>query len=114
MREIIFYRKENGRVPVDEFLRELPPKLRAKVAGLFINIENSDLYFKMPHSKYLVDDIYEFRVQFANDIARVFYFFIHNGKIVLTNGFVKKTQKTPLKEIERAKEYKKDYERSNK
>ena len=113
MREIIFYKRENGRVPVVEFLKELPPKLRAKVAELFDKVEKSDLYFNMPHSRYMEDDIYEFRIQFASDIARVFYFFFHKDKIILTNGFVKKTQKTPPREIERAKEYKKDYERSN-
>ena len=40
------------------------------------------------------------------DIGRCFYY---DGKIILTNGFVKKTQKTPKVEIERAKTYRDDY-----
>ena len=32
-----------------------------------------------------------------------------NGKIILTNGFIKKTQKTPRSEITKAKEYRADY-----
>ena len=39
-----------------------------------------------------------------------FYFFLVGKKAVLTNGFVKKTMKTPMSEIELAKRYRKDYE----
>jgi phage-related protein len=44
------------------------------------------------------------------DITRIFYFFYVKNTIVLTNGFVKKTQKTPKMEIELALKYKADYE----
>lgn len=44
-----------------------------------------------------------------NDITRIFYFFVIGQKIILTNGFVKKTQKTPKSEIELAKKYRNDY-----
>ena len=44
------------------------------------------------------------------DISRVLYFFFVGKKAVLTNGFVKKTMKTPKREIELAKRYRKDYE----
>lgn len=37
------------------------------------------------------------------------YFFYYNEKIILTNGFIKKTQKTPKKEIDLAKKYRKEY-----
>lgn len=66
---------------------------------------------KEPHSKYLSDSIFELRIKFASDISRIFYFFVVNNKIVLTNGFVKKTQKTPPGELDKAKKYKVDYER---
>lgn len=62
-----------------------------------------------PHSKPLGDGIYEVRAKFASDITRVLYFFVVDKKIILTNGFVKKTQKTPVNEIELAKKYRKDY-----
>ena len=45
-----------------------------------------------PYSKYLEDGIFEVRGKVGNDISRVLY---HGGKIILTNGFIKKTQKTP-------------------
>ena len=48
-------------------------------------------------------DLVEIRSKVGSDISRVLYFFCYDGKIILTNGFVKKTQKTPRIEITRAK-----------
>ena len=54
------------------------------------------------------EDIWECRISHGSNIYRIFAFWDEN-KIILTHGFVKKTQKTPLKEIEKAENYKKDY-----
>lgn len=51
------------------------------------------------------------RAKQGNDISRVLYFFVVGRKIILTNGFVKKTQKTPPREIDRAKRYRADYQK---
>jgi phage-related protein len=56
------------------------------------------------------DGIWELRITFAGNISRIFYFFYDRTNIIMTNGFVKKTQKTPREEIEKAKERKKKYE----
>ena len=56
-------------------------------------------------------DLYELRIKFASDIARIFYFTYYNNKFVLLHGFIKKTKKTPIQEIMRAKEYMEDYKR---
>ena len=55
------------------------------------------------------DGLYEIRVQFGNDIFRIFCFFDEGKLVVLTNGFQKKTQKTPKKEIEKALKIKEEY-----
>ena len=62
-----------------------------------------------PYSKHLDEGIFELRAKVGSDISRVLYFFIVGRKVVLTNGFIKKTQKTPPSEIEKAKEYRKEY-----
>ena len=62
-----------------------------------------------PYSKHLEDGIFEIRTKFGSDITRVLYFFVIGRKIILTNGFVKKTQKTPASEIALAKQYRADY-----
>jgi phage-related protein len=56
------------------------------------------------------DGIYEIRVQQGSDIFRIFCFFDHGQLVVLANGFQKKTQKTPKKEIELALKIKEEYE----
>lgn len=55
--------------------------------------------------------LYELRIKFSSDIARIFYFTYHNHKFVLLHGFIKKTMKTPENEIKRAKNYMEDYKR---
>jgi phage-related protein len=54
--------------------------------------------------------LYEIRVQLGSDICRIFYFFDQGQLVVLANGFQKKTQKTPKKEIEMALKIKAEYE----
>ena len=93
--EVIFYEEENGECPVEEFLAELSIKMRAKL--------------REPYSKYLEDGIFEIRCKVGNNITRVLYFFYYEGKIVLTNGFVKKSQKTPQREIKLAKARRADF-----
>ena len=66
---------------------------------------------RMPLSESLDDGILELRAKVGSDITRVLYFFIVGKKAVLTNGFIKKSQKTPKAEKELAKKYKADYER---
>ena len=56
------------------------------------------------------DGLYEIRVQSGNNIFRIFCFFDKGKLVVLMNGFQKKTQKTPKKEIEKALKIKKEYE----
>ena len=62
-----------------------------------------------PYSKHLSDGIFELRVKSGTNISRILYFFYIEKKIILTNGFLKKTMKTPHDEIKRAKEYRADY-----
>ncbi len=59
--------------------------------------------------KHLEDGIYELRVEYAGDIFRVLFIFDEGQIILLFNGFHKKTQKTPRKEIELAKKLRREY-----
>jgi len=54
------------------------------------------------------DDIWECRIKQGSNTYRIFSFWEGN-QIILTHGFIKKTQKTPQNEIEKAENYKKDY-----
>ncbi|MEM1405500.1 MAG: type II toxin-antitoxin system RelE/ParE family toxin [Bacteroidota bacterium] len=59
--------------------------------------------------KHLEDGIYEIRIEVGGNIYRIFTFFDDNKLVILLHGFQKKTQKTPRKEIERAKKLRKEY-----
>ena len=111
MFEIEFYQLPNRKKPVEEFLDSLDKKMRAKaIYGLSI-LEEYGNTLREPHSKSMGDGLFELRIKFAGDISRIFYFFVVDNKIILTNGFIKKTLKTPKAELDLARKYKADYER---
>lgn len=111
MYEIILYDTEDGRCPVEEFLDSLEPKLLAKTLRTIDLLEANGPLLREPYSKPLENGIFELRTKQGSDITRVLYFFIVGKKAILTNGFIKKTQKIPREEKELAKKYKADYER---
>ena len=106
---IEFYQMEDGTVPAREFIYSLDDKLRAKVARTIFLLEEKGHRLRAPESKELTDGIMELRASFGGNTARVLYFFIVGNTAVRTNGFIKKTQLTPRREIERAKQYRADY-----
>ena len=108
---IEFYDTPDGKCPVKDFVRSLEPKMKAKVLRTIDLLEENGTTLRAPISSSIGDGIFELRVKQSSDISRVFYFFFVGNKAVLTNGFIKKTQKTPKQEIELAMKYKTDYER---
>ncbi len=70
-------------------------------------LEEFGLKLKLPFCKYLKEGIYELRFKGREGAVRVLYFFIKDGRIIFTNGFLKKTGKTPSKEIKTAVQRKK-------
>lgn len=107
--EVDFYKKTDGECPVEEFLDSLDHKMRAKLLKMIMLLQQNGNELREPYSKSLGDGIFELRAKQATDITRVLYFFVVGHKIILTNGFVKKTKKTPNNEINLAKEYRKDF-----
>lgn len=72
-------------------------------------LEKNGNELRDPYSKALGGGIFELRVKQGSDISRVLYFFVVGHKIIITNGFIKKTQRTPQAEIELAKKYRIEY-----
>ena len=107
--EVEFYETPNGDQPAKEFLLSLDKKMRAKMADTISILQDNGYELREPYSKHLSEGIFELRVKVGSDITRVLYFFYVDRHIILTNGFIKKAQKTPPKEIERAKKYRADY-----
>ena len=108
MYEVDYYEDSKGRKPVEEFIDRLDVKMRAKVFGGLELLEQEGPSLGMPFSRALEDGIYELRTTQGGNITRILYFFVLGKRIVLTHGFVKKTQKTPRREMERAKRMRED------
>lgn len=109
--EIEFYKKESGVCPVEDYLLTLDKKLLAKTMRVIELLKNNGTSIGMPYSKYIGDGIFELRSEQGSNITRIMYFFVKGDKAVLTNGFTKKTSKTPVKEIQIAKKFRANYER---
>ena len=86
-----------------EFLKKQPVKVQNKI---FKIIEAIETFERIPRNylKNLVgtNGLYEARIQLGSDIWRVFCFFDDGKLVILLNGFIKKTQKTPKNEIKKA------------
>ena len=109
-----FYTKENGEKPARDFIESFGEKVHAKFLRSIDLLETNGTFLRLPHSAELQDGIFELRVQETGNIYRVLYFFYIGKRIILTHGFVKKTQKTPHREIEKAKREIEDYRRRHK
>lgn len=83
--------------------------MQAKMVRIIKILQDNGTALREPYSKLLDDGIFELRAKVGSNISRVLYFFFIGKKIVLTNGFIKKSQKTPAAEIERAKRYREEY-----
>ena len=109
-RTIIFYKDY-----FQEFFEKQRDKVKDKIIWTLDLIEDLQ---RVPESylKHIenTDGLFEIRVQQGSDIFRIFCFFDQGQLVVLTNGFQKKTQKTPKQEIDKALKIKQDYENGKK
>jgi len=112
MRSIIFYTTPSDQCPVKEYPTNLPDKERQKVAWVLTLIRDFQIvpkeYFKKLQS---TEGIWEVRSSHGGNAVRLLGFMHEGNLVVLTNGFSKKSQKTPAQEIALAEQRKKDYEK---
>ena len=101
--QIEFYSKENGETPFWDYYKTLNPKMRSRVLWTINLLKAAGPNLREPYSSPLNDGLFELRVKQVSDIVRCLYFFHRGQIIILTNGFAKKTKKTPRREIEKAK-----------
>ena len=107
--EVIFYDRPDGTEPAKDFILSLDVKMQAKIVKEIELLAANGTELREPYSKYIGDNIFELRAKVGSDISRVLYFFFVGRKVILTNGFIKKTDKTPRGEKDRAIRYRQDY-----
>ena len=104
-----YYEKADGSRPAEEFILSQDNKMQAKIFAALELLELKGPALREPFSKPLGDGIFEVRAKQGSDISRVLYFFVVGKRVILTNGFIKKTQKTPQEEIQIAKKRRIDF-----
>lgn len=114
MYKIIFYRDKNGHSEVEEYLKLLASKRHSnkeckikftKITTYIDLLSEKGLALGEPYIKHIDEEIWELRP--LRD--RILFCYCDNNKFILLHQFMKKTQKTPLKEMEKAKRKLYDY-----
>lgn len=99
------FAKYYEKIPFLEFLKSLSNDEQVEITAAvdkLLEFKNTNNRIPEKMSKYLKDGIFELRVNHLNKISRSLYFYEKNKLIIFTNGFLKKTAKTPSKELEKA------------
>ena len=97
---VVFWKQENGREPVREWLKSLT-KTQKKIIGEDIKTVEIGWPLGMPLVKNIGKGIWEVRSTLRNQIARVL-FKMHENQMVLLHGFIKKSQKAPSQDLKLA------------
>lgn len=92
----------------EAFIETLSDRELHKLDYILSLLETQD---RMPSKfiKFIREELYELRMEYESNIYRIFFIFDGNNIVVLFNGFHKKTQKTPQREINKALKIKKEY-----
>jgi phage-related protein len=96
---IIYYSQE-----VQDDIMTLPATLQARYIGLTNRMLDFGPHLGLPHTDAFGGGLFELRLKGAEGIARVFFCTMVEQEIVMLHSFIKKTQKTPEKELKLAKQ----------
>lgn len=110
--KVIFYRTSDGRCPVVDYLDGLNAKQAQKVMWTLRAVETltpvpGNYLQKMVNT----DNLWEVRVSHARNIFRLLGWMVPGGSLMLAQGFTKKTQATPAREISITESRKNEYEK---
>ena len=97
----VFFENESGNQPVRDFILGLTREDRKEVGSDIFTVQKG-FPLGLPLVEKLDTDLWEIRSHISDGICRIF-FTIHQETMVLLHGFVKKSQKIPLKELKTAK-----------
>lgn len=102
--ECFYFTSTSGECPVKEFIDSLDRRTQRKFFYKKEFLEQFGPRLPYPHAKYIGAGIHELRFEGTEGAVRVIYFFYRGSTIIFTNGFIKKTNKTPKKELALARQ----------
>jgi phage-related protein len=109
--KVVFFRDEQGRVPLLEWLDSLPKKAKAKCIARIHRLRSLGHELRRPEADYLRDGIYELRIGFGGVNYRVLYFYHGRTAAVISHGCTKE-RVVPVREIELAIRRKSEFEKA--
>ncbi len=98
-----FYAEVDGTSPVEDFLDHIDLKTRTRFRWSMEQLRIRNVQAREPLARHLDGDLWELREESNTNIYRIIYFFFTGRRIIFVHGFQKKTQKTPSRELERAR-----------
>lgn len=104
--DIEFYRN------VEKEFADLPPKIQARMIRLMELMEKHGANLGEPHTKPLVEELFEIRAKAKEGIGRGIFCYMQGKRIIILHVFIKKDQKIPKKDLELAKERLKEARKS--
>ena len=104
-----FYKSDKGSEPVKDFFNSLPVSARAKVVRIMDMLVDHSVLLKEPYTRQVRGKIRELRIKDNQGAIRVLYFTYTGKRFILLHGFIKKTEKTPVRDIEIAEQRMNEY-----
>ncbi|WP_280738188.1 MULTISPECIES: type II toxin-antitoxin system RelE/ParE family toxin [unclassified Enterococcus] len=103
--------RPNGHDEFLEWIETLPQKDSAKLLRMISETEKNGMLMaqRLQWVKKVDVNLYELRSKVGSNIQRAMYFHVIDGRYIITHGFTKKSQKTPVKELEHAKKIRKEW-----
>jgi len=96
---------------VEEQILEMPVKIQARMIKLLELMEKHGANLGPPHTESMGDGLFEIRAKAQEGIGRSFFCYLQGKQIYILSAFVKKSQKTPKRELELARERQKEVQK---
>jgi len=97
--DVCFYRKDDGTLPLVQWLDTLPGKVQIKCTARISRLAELGNELRRPEADFLRDGIHELRASFQGVQYRLLYFFMGRSIFVLSHGITKERE-VPKKEID--------------
>jgi phage-related protein len=97
--DIVYYSDD-----VQQAIAEFPPGIQARYIHLTERMATFGPDLGMPHTRAMGKGLFELRLRSKEGIGRVFFFTQPGGRIMMVHAFVKKSAKTPVKELKVARD----------
>ena len=109
--KVEYYKTTEGKSPVKDFIDSLSNEGQAKYIFITKLLKEYGIHVREPYVRQITGHkkLYEIRIKDKTGISRILYFAHTGRKFILLHGFIKKTAKTPLREIEIAEKRMTDY-----